>query len=306
MNTLVAVDVSKSSLQVQTESRGWEVSNDLKGLGSLTRSISKEESPFVIFEATGGYERLLMRYLQERDIAVCRVNPRRVRAFAVSEGVKAKTDPIDAQVLLHFAKEKRLEPTVPATAEHEALKDFLDRRSHLSEFIAREKNRLQNSSERIHPSIRRVLKTLEQELKKIEQSICDLVEKNPVLKAQVAKLTAIKGVGKVTAWTVLGYLGEIDRIKRNEAVALAGLAPFNKDSGKFKGKRKIDGGRAKVRKTLYMATRTAATHNPVIKPYFDRLEARGKPYKCAMVAAMRKLLLHMRSELINLQLELAV
>ena len=112
----------------------------------------------------------------------------------------------------------------------------------------------------------------------------------------------IKGVGKVTAWTVVAFLGEIDRLTRNQIVSLAGLAPFNRDSGAFKGKRKVIGGRGKVRAALYMATHTAAMHNPVIKQYVDGLLSRGKPYKCAIVAGMRKMLIHMQSELKNLKL----
>jgi len=305
MNALVAIDVSKDSLQIQTETDQWACTNDPKGLASLSRKLKPLSKPFVICEATGGYERLLLRTMQEKDIPICRVNPRRIRAFAQSEGIKAKTDPIDAQVILNFAKEKKLQPTLPLEPERQAVKDLLDRRSQLTEMIAREKNRLQNSPASIHASIKRILKTLGVELVRIEKDIQSQVDAHPLLKAQVHHLISIVGVGKVTAWTTLGYLGEIDKIKRNEVVALAGIAPFNRDSGKMNGRRRIMGGRAKVRKCLYMATQTASRCNPVIKPYFEHLRAKGKPYKCAMVAAMRKLLLHMRSELINLQLELA-
>ncbi len=305
MNALVAIDVSKETLQIQTETDQWACANAPKGIALLSRKLKRLSNPFVVCEATGGYERLLLRTMQEKDIPICRVNPRRIRAFAQSEGIKAKTDPIDAQVILNFAREKKLQPTLPLEPERQAIKDLLDRRSQLSEMIGREKNRLQNSPASIHASIKRILKTLGVELVRIEKDIQSQVDAHPLLKAQVHHLISIVGIGKVTAWTTLGYLGEIDKIKRNEVVALAGIAPFNRDSGKMNGRRRIMGGRAKVRKCLYMAAQTASMHNPVIKPYFDHLRAKGKPYKCAMVAAMRKLLLHMRSELINLQLELA-
>ena len=306
MKTLVAVDVSKETLQIQTESKGWVVSNDSKGIATLIKEIGKMEEPFVVCEATGGYERLLMQSMHERTVPVCRLNPARVRAFAHSEGIRAKTDPIDAQMILKFAKEKDLAPTMPPTPERQRLGELLDRRSHLSEMHAREKNRLQNSNKGIHSSIRRIIRALEKEENRIEVEIRKLITKYPTMKKQVDVLTQIIGIGEITAWSVLGYLGEIDRIGRNEVVALAGIAPFNRDSGKMKGKRKIIGGRAKVRKCLYMAAQTAALHNPVIKRYFEHLTAKGKPYKCAMVAVMRKLLIHMRSELIILKKEVAL
>ena len=147
---------------------------------------------------------------------------------------------------------------------------------------------------------------MEKEEEKIEQEIRALLDKNAELQSQALALQRIPGVGEVTAWSVLAYLGEITTLKRNEVVALAGVAPFNRDSGKMKGKRRIIGGRAKVRSCLYMATQSAANHNPVIKPYVNRLREKGKPYKCAIVAAMRKMLLHMRAELLTLKLEVAV
>ncbi len=306
-NTLiVAIDISKQTLQVQTLSQAWENTNDTKGIASLIRTLQKMESCFVICEATGGYERLLMESLHRENLPVCRVNPARVRDFARSEGIRAKTDPIDAKVLLRFAQEKKLKPTPPADSARGHLAALLDRRSHLSEQIAREKNRLQNSDSRIHASIKRVLRFLEKEEDRIEEQIHALLKQNPVLEAQAQRLQRIKGVGPITAWTILAYFEELTTLKRNQAVALAGVAPFNRDSGKMKGKRRIIGGRAKVRSCLYMAAHTAATHNTVIKPYVQHLRDKGKPYKCAIVAAMRKMLLHMRSELILLESELAL
>jgi len=150
-----------------------------------------------------------------------------------------------------------------------------------------------------------MLKTLKQEIGFIEEIIRETIRSHSLMFAQVECLKQIKGVGEVTAWVVIAFQGEIDKLSRNQVVALAGIAPFNRDSGVFKGKRKIIGGRAKVRTMLYMATHTAAKHNPVIKEYVERLRSRGKPYKCAIVAAMRKMLIHMQSELKTLQLEVA-
>lgn len=306
MHTLIAVDISKDSLQIQTKTKGWVVKNNTEGLAKLIGRIKKMEHPFVICEATGGYERALVNAMQEKSVPVCRLNPRRVRAFAASEGVKAKTDPIDAAMILKFAEEKELRPLQPLSKENRRLQALLDRRSHLTEMIGREKTRLNNSDEMIHESIGDVVRMLNAELSKIEQLIGELIKEHRNLKMRFETITAIVGVGKVTAWAVLGYMGELEKIGRNQAVALAGLAPFNRDSGKFTGKRRIIGGRAKVRKVLYMAAQTASIHNPVIKTYFEGLVDRGKPYKCAMVASMRKLLIHMRSELIKLDSGVAI
>ena len=303
--TLTAVDVSKESLEIKMVHRSFNVPNTKKGIAQLIRKMSPAENPFVVCEATGGYERLLMHTMQDADIPICRANPARIRAFARSEGVRAKTDPIDARMILKFAQEKELRPAVPLEPERKRLAAYLDRRSHLKDEAVREKNRIQNSPEEIHAAINRMLHVLGKEIDLIEEMIRETISSHALISAQVECLKKIKGVGEVTAWVVIAFLGEIDKLTRNQLVALAGVAPFNRDSGIFKGKRKIIGGRAKVRTTLYMATQTASMHNPVIKEYVEGLRARGKPYKCAMVAAMRKMLIHMQSELKKLELEVA-
>ncbi len=303
--TLTAVDVSKESLEIKMVHRSFNVPNTKKGIAQLIRKMSPAENPFVVCEATGGYERLLMHTMQDADIPICRANPARIRAFAKSEGVRAKTDPIDARMILKFAQEKELRPTVPLEPERKRLAAYLDRRNHLKDEAVREKNRIQNSPEEIHAAINRMLHVLGKEIDLIEEMIRETISSHALISAQVECLKKIKGVGEVTAWVVIAFLGEIDKLTRNQLVALAGVAPFNRDSGIFKGKRKIIGGRAKVRTTLYMATQTASMHNPVIKEYVEGLRARGKPYKCAMVAAMRKMLIHMQSELKKLELEVA-
>jgi transposase len=303
--TLTAVDVSKESLEVKTVHRSFSVPNTKKGISQLRRKMKPAENPFVICEATGGYERLLMHSMQDANIPICRANPARIRAFARSEGIRAKTDPIDARMILKFAQEKELRPTVPMEPERKRLAAYLDRRHHLKDEAVREKNRIQNSPEEMHASINRMLGVLKKEIDAIEEMIRETISSHALICAQVECLKKIKGVGEVTAWVIIAFLGEIDKLTRNQLVALAGVAPFNRDSGIFKGKRKIIGGRAKVRTTLYMATHTASMHNPVIKEYVEGLLSRGKPYKCAMVAAMRKMLIHMQSELKTLQLEVA-
>ncbi|QBG46621.1 IS110 family transposase [Verrucomicrobia bacterium S94] len=295
--TLIAVDVSKESLEIQTDERSFDVPNTEKGIARLIKAARAAQLPFVVCEATGGYERLLPESMHAVDIPICRANPARIRAFAASEGIQAKTDPIDADVILKFAKSKELRPAAPVSSRRRELIALLDRRDHLKEQGAREKNRIRNSPDFIHASIKRMLNVLKKEITAIEKRIRELIKSDESLSACLSCLTAIKGVGEVSAWMIMAFLGEITMLSRNELVALAGVAPYNRDSGRFKGKRKIKGGRAKVRKALYMATRTAAMYNPVIKAYTDGLQSRGKPYKCAMVAGMRKMLIHMQSEL---------
>lgn len=291
----VAIDVSKATLQVQDDQRAFAVSNDSKGHRKLLDHLRGCPNPLVVFEASGGYERDLLRSLHRAAMPLAMINPARVRDFARSEGVRAKTDPIDGKMILAFAKSKTLKPMEVTSEVLLKLAALLDRRSHLVEQLAREKNRLQNSETFIHRSIKRMIRILEKEITALEAAITKLVGSDPGLQSRAGIIESVKGVGKVTAWTLLAYLSEIETLDRNRLVALAGIAPFNRDSGKFSGRRSIVGGRAKVRKCLYMAAHTAATCNPVIAAYVQGLRDRGKPYKCAIVAAMRKILIHIQS-----------
>ena len=302
---LIAIDIAKDTLQVQSADQSYGLSNNHTGHQKLRKGLRKMDRPFVVCEATGGYERALLAALHEAQIAVCLINPARVRAFATSEGVRAKTDKIDAKVLLRFAQQKDLRPMAPPTPEQQQMTALLDRRQHLSEQLAREKNRLQNSPKIIHCSIQRMIGCVKNEIEDLDQQLRKLIHENDLLRAKAQLLTSVKGVGEVTTWTLLAYLSEMTDLKRSRMVALAGLAPYNRDRGKSHAKRSIKGGRAKVRKCLYMAARTAAQHNPVIKPYVQRLVDRGMPYQCALVAAMRKLLIHLQSLLKNHQSALA-
>jgi transposase len=186
------------------------------------------------------------------------VNPARIRDFARSEGVRAKTDPIDTKMILAFAKSKALRAMEAPSETSIELAALLDRRGHLVEQLAREKNRLQNSEKFILRSIQRMIKILEKEISALDKAIDELVGSEPGLKSRSEIIQSVQGVGKITAWTLLAYLSEIEHLNRNRLVALAGIAPFNRDSGKFSGKRSIIGGRAKVRRCLYMAAHTAA------------------------------------------------
>lgn len=297
----IAIDIAKVTLEVCTETFSGSFPYDNKGLKALIKKIHKVADAFVICEATGGYERNLLEILHAKDIPVALTNPARVRAFAQSEGVKAKSDPIDAKMLLRFAQEKKPKPTPPPSPERRDLEALMDRREQLTGELAREKNRLKMGRPRTIASIKKMIVFLDKEIAKIEEEIRKLIDEHDELKEQDSKMQAVTGVGSVTSWTILAFLPEITDLSRNEIVALAGIAPFNKDSGKTTGRRSIQAGRAKVRRCLYMAAQTAAQHNEVIKAYVNGLKARGKHYKMAIVAAMRKLLIHLQSILKNPQ-----
>lgn len=303
--TYIAIDVSKASLEAKTQQERFTIINDAKGYAELSERLAKMRNPMVIFEATGGYERNLMGYLFSKGIALARINPTLVRAFARSESVKAKNDRIDALMILRFAHEKRPEPAQAPDPDRQQMADLLDRRSHLTEQLAREKNRLQMAPEITQNGIKRMIKVIGEEIALIDQEIEKLIEANAQLKWQNETIQSVKGIGAITAWSILAYLWEIDRLNRNQAVSLAGLAPFDRDSATISKKRTIQAGRAKVRKCLYMAAQSAAVHNPVIKEYVDRHRAREKPYKWLMTAAMRKLLIHIHSLLTKPDLALA-
>lgn len=295
----VAIDIAKATLQVQDDQKSYVIDNTPQGHQKLLQALQRLAHPLVVCEATGGYERGLLQSLRRAGLPVALVNPSRVHAFARSEGSRAKTDQIDAKMILAFARSKQLQPMRVPSEQQLDLAALLDRRGHLVEQLTREKNRLQNSETFILRSIKRMIKILEKEIDALEQALTKLIDSDPALQTRCQLIQSVKGVGRVTAWTLLANLSEMELLQRNQLVALAGLAPFNRDSGKFAGKRSIIGGRAKVRACLYMAAHTAASCNPVIAPYVKKLRDRGKPYKCAIVAAMRKLLLHIQSLLKN-------
>ncbi len=299
----IAIDIAKDSLQVQAPNFACALNYDKEAIKELISRTPK--GAIIVFEATGGYERTLMQTLLQHRIPYTLISPNRVRAFAESEGIKAKTDPIDAKMILRFAEQKQLEPSNPPERKRAKIIALLDRRSHLSSMHAQEKNRRQNSNPQIHEDIDQCMDFIEGQIKQIDRRIRALISENTVMQTQSMLLQSITGIGEITAWSIIAHFEAITTMKRNQLIALAGLAPFNKDSGKSRKRRSIQGGRAKVRRVLYMAAQTAAIHNPHIKKYVDGLRARGKPYKWAIVAAMRKLLLHAQSILKNHEYALA-
>ncbi len=292
-----AVDVSSQSLETLTNERRKELDYTKRAVRQLIKEVQSDPQMVVVLEATGGYERKLLDALHEAQVPCVRVNPGRVRAFAYSEAVKAKTDRIDAGMILRFAQEKKLQPVAAPTEDQKQLAALMDRRSQLNSMLTEEKNRLHNSPKCIQADIRGSIRTLTTRIQKIQQRIQELIEASAGLSEAAKVIGSVKGVGPVTTAAILAYLPEINQINRNQLAALAGVAPFNRDSGEKTGKTTIYAGRSNVRTPLYMAAVCASQCNPVIRDYVQGLRDRGKPAKCALVAAMRKLLIHIQSEL---------
>jgi transposase len=228
--------------------------------------------------------------LVERGQAVALVNPTRVRAFAKAEGVLAKTDQIDAGVIARFGAALKPEPQAKRTQAQLELNQWVTRRRQLVLMLTAEKNRLQTAPEAIRANIVRHIEWMQAEIESLEQLINQAIADNPTWRETARRMETVPGVGSVTAATLLADLPELGQLNRQKIAALVGVAPFNRDSGKRRGQRRIFGGRASVRSVLYMATLSAIRHNPVIRAFYQRLLSKGKIKKVALTACMRKLL----------------
>ena len=288
----VGVDVGKKWLDVAVHEsdESWRVSNDLEGIEQLEKRLQGMGATLVVFEATGGLEMAAVLGLSSAGLAVAVVNPTRVRDFARATGVLAKTDKIDARVIAHFAASVRPQVRRLQNEAEIALAALLTRRRQVVDTLTAEKNRRGSTHSTLLARLERHIAWLEAELAELNQAITQAVRDNPEWQAKSVILESTPGVGPVTTTTLLADLPELGSLNRKQIAALVGLAPFNKDSAKKRGRRRIFGGRANVRSVLYMATLSAIRFNPVIQRFYDSLTKRGKPFKVAMVACMRKLL----------------
>jgi len=293
----VGIDVAKATLDVQVRpsDERWTVANDEAGIRTLVEQLRAVAPQQVVLEATGGYELAVVSALAAAALPVVVVNPRQVRDFAKATGRLAKTDRLDAAVLARFAEQVRPEARPLATAEQQELDALLTRRRQLIEMLTAEKNRLGHVFVRGGKQVRKSLKThiayLERELRMTDTDLGELVRRSPVWRERDDLLQSAPGVGPVLSRTILAALPELGQLDRKAIAALVGVAPLNRDSGLMRGKRMIFGGRAPVRAALYMGTLTATRCNPVIKAFYQRLVAAGKPKKVALTACMRKLLI---------------
>lgn len=288
----IGIDVSKAQLDVAVyePTSTWQSPNTDFGIHDLVAHLQTLRPTLVVLEATGGYELRLVAQLAAAHLPVVVTNPRRVRAFARSTGQYAKTDKLDAQLLARFGAVLRPEPRPLPTEEEDQLTALLTRRQQLVEMLTVEKNRRPTLRPTMRPDLDAHLAFLTERLQKLDAEIDQFIQDTPWWKDKDALLQSVPGVGRVTACTLVAQLPELGTLDRQAIAALVGVAPVNKDSGRKSGKRRIYGGRAPVRSTLYMAALSASKHNPIIKRFYERLLARGKEKKVALTACMRKLL----------------
>ncbi len=296
---IIGIDVCKDRLDVAIHPDGevWSEANSEDGAARLAEHLSRLEPQLVVLEATGGLETMLIGVLAASHLPVALVNPRRVRLFAQASGILAKTDRIDAAVIARFAEAMKVHPSSLPDAEALELGGLLARRRQLMDMLIAEKNRLSAAPTGVRADIQIHIDFLERALADSDKKLRDRVQKSSIWRERDRLLRTTPGVGPVVSSTLMAELPELGTLGRQEIASLAGVAPFNRDSGRHRGRRAIWGGRAQVRKVLYMAALVACRHNPTIKAFYDRLINAGKPAKVALVACMRKLLTIMNAML---------
>ena len=297
--TYVGIDVAKAQVDVAvrpTDDR-WESPNDDAGVSKLISQLMTLEPALVLLEASGGLELPLVAALAAAALPVVVVNPRQVRDFAKATGKLAKTDALDAAVLAHFAEVVRPPVRPLRDAETQVLNSLVARRHQVVTMLISEKNRLGTATVAVRPRIEAHVAWLERELDDLSKSLRQTLRQSPVWREKDDLLRTVPGVGEQLSLTLLAYLPELGTLDRRQVAALVGVAPFNRDSGTLRGKRTVWGGRARVRAALYMGALVASRYNPVIRDFYQRLLAAGKPKKLALTACMRKLLVILNSML---------
>lgn len=291
--TYVGIDVSKDRLDicVLPQNEAFSVSRKPEGLAELVERLKPFIPKLVVVEATGGYEMTVSAAIAAASMPLAVVNPAQVRHYAQALGKRAKSDPIDAYVLARFGADVKPEPRDLPDEMTQLLADLVSRRRQIVEMIGAERQREKRATlKRVKKSIARLVKALEKELTELDTEIDDTVRGSPVWCEKEDLLSSVPGVGEKTARVLLGELPELGTLSRRQIASLAGLAPYVRQSGNWRGKSMIGGGRKSVRSALFIAAMVASRHNPSLKAFFDRLVSSGKPKLVAMVAVARKLL----------------
>ena len=305
MRNCIGIDISKRSFDVFVleKDKALVLTNDSEGIFKCVELCQKIQPGLVVMEATGGYEMPLASHLQAKGFGVAIINPRRIRDFARALGQMAKTDKIDAQVIAKFAATLEPMPHELISDNSRKLKALIARRKQLLGMHTAELNRMEHAFDNeVKQSIEAIVKAIEKQLDKVDKETDDVIRQMPELKQKAEFLQSIPGIGKTTAHMLVAELPELGILNRRQIAALVGLAPINRDSGAFRGKRMTGGGRKHVRTKLYMPTLVATQFNPVIKKYYRSLvDERGKCKMIALTAAMRKLLCIMNTMLKNSQ-----
>jgi transposase len=288
----VGIDVAKADFVVATRPgpTSWTATNDAAGIARTLERLRPLQPGLIVLEATGGYETALVAALVAAGLPVVIANPRQVRDFGRSTGQLAKTDTLDADLLALFAERVQPEPRPLPDAALRDLDALITRRRQLLEMLTAERNRLLQASPSVRRNIRQHVRWLERQVTAVDRDLDDTIHKSPVWRAKENLLRSVPGVGPIVSRTLLAELPELGTLNRKQVAALAGVAPLARDSGTLRGKRLVWGGRAPVRAALYMAALVAARHNSIIRTFYRRLVAAGKPKKVALTACMRKLL----------------
>jgi len=288
----VGIDVAKAQLDIAIRPSGeyFTAPHDDPGVSGVVQRLCALQPTLVVLEATGGFELDGASALGAAGVPTAVVNPRQVRDFARSTGLLAKTDRLDAQVLAHFGEVLRPAARSLPDAQAQELSAVLLRRRQLVEMLVAEKNRLPMATRRIRPPLQRHIEWLQQQVADLDRDLGALIRSSPLWRAKDDLLRSVPGVGPVLATTLLASLPALGTLNRQQIAALVGVAPLNRDSGTWRGRRTVWGGRAHVRAVLYMSTLVAVRHNPRLRSFYVRLRDAGKVPKVALIACMRKLL----------------
>lgn len=298
MNTeteiIVGIDISKNKLDIQIQEDGeyFTCGNDLAGIDKLVEKLCKIEPALIVLEATGGFEKGVVQALLEAQLPVAVITPAWVRYFARSSGTLAKTDKIDARLLVCYGRANHPPVVLLRSEEQEYLSALMTRRSQISSLLINERNCLSTTNyPDIKEKIEEHIQQLKSDIQELEEEISKIIDKSPQLKKNKQIICSVPGVGKITSAILIADLPELGTLDHKKIAALVGVAPFNRDSGYYRGKRRIKGGRQSIRKILFMAALTAIRCNPIIKDFHDRLIERGKAKKVVIIACMHKLLI---------------
>lgn len=290
--SFVGIDVAQAHLDVavRPSAERWRLDHDASGIALLVERLRALAPDLVVMESTGGMELALAGELRAAEVPVAVVNPRQVREFARATGKLAKTDTLDAQVLAHFAEAVRPALRPLPDARSQELRSLVMRRRQLVEMRTAEQHRLRTAFPRVRVQLQVHIRWLQAQLQELDKDLGGLLRSHPRWRVQEELLRSVPGVGPILTGILIAFLAELGTLNRKEIAALVGVAPLNRDSGIFRGRRSVWGGRAPVRAALYMATLVATRCNPTIRAFYQRLCAAGKPKKVALTACMRKLL----------------
>lgn len=293
MTTYAGVDIAKHGFDLAFEPKEkiQHFDNDAKGIQRCCELLKQRQAELIVMEPTGGYERALVKQLQAAGLSVSVVNARRIREFARASGQLAKTDKLDAQVIARFAAVLQPPAQEPLDRQTRRMKALVARRHQLVQMHTAESNRMEHADDKaVKQSIQAILKALKKQMDKAEQQIAELISSTPKLQKKAECLESVPAIGEITAALLVTELPELGRLNRRQIAALVGVAPINRDSGTYRGKRMTGGGRRDLRARLFMPILCATCHNPVIRDFYQRLLKKGKVKMTAVIAAMRKLL----------------